>query len=83
LHSLEVLCGQTPESLRQQLQSRAAKTGDMLSAANIPQADDNLALSLPAETCANAPISARLNIRSMPRWRGCGRPTSRIIPALI
>ena len=55
LHSLEVLCGQTPESLRQQLQSRAAKTGDMLSAANIPQTDDNLALSLPAETLRQRP----------------------------
>jgi outer membrane protein TolC len=50
-----VLCGQTPESLRQQLQSRAAKTGDMLSASNIPQADDNLALSLPAETLRQRP----------------------------
>jgi len=55
LHSLEVLCGQTPESLRQQLQSRAVKTDDMLSAANIPQTDDNLALSLPAETLRQRP----------------------------
>ncbi|MBR7793008.1 efflux transporter outer membrane subunit [Undibacterium sp. FT147W] len=55
LHSLEVLCGQTPESLRQQLQSRAADTGSMLNVSGIPQADDNLALSLPAETLRQRP----------------------------
>lgn len=55
-HSLEVLCGQAPESLRQQLQSRVAITGDMLSVASgVPQADDNLALSLPAETLRQRP----------------------------
>lgn len=56
LHSLEVLCGQAPESLRQQLQSRIVNTGDMLSVTSgIPQADDNLALSLPAETLRQRP----------------------------
>lgn len=45
LHALEVLCGQAPESLRQQLAVQAA----------VPQAQDNLALSLPAETLRQRP----------------------------
>lgn len=44
-HSLAVLCGQTPDALRTQLAS----------AVPVPQAQDDLALSMPAETLRQRP----------------------------